>query len=61
MPEEWIDGLSISGTPDECAAGIQRFLDAGADTVSLWLEGGPDTRQLLERVSRDVLPHVRAR
>lgn len=61
VPDEWIDGLSISGTPDECAAGIQRFLDAGADTVSLWLEGGPDTRQLLERVSRDVLPHVRAR
>jgi 5,10-methylenetetrahydromethanopterin reductase len=60
VPDEWIDGLSISGTPDECAEGIQRFLDAGADSVSLWLEGGPDAKKVLEQVSREVLPHVSA-
>jgi alkanesulfonate monooxygenase SsuD/methylene tetrahydromethanopterin reductase-like flavin-dependent oxidoreductase (luciferase family) len=60
VPDEWIDGLAIAGNPDECAEGIQRFLDAGADTVSLWLQGGPDAKRLLEQVSRDVLPSVSA-
>lgn len=35
MPDEWIDQLSISGTPDECVKAIGRLVDAGADTVVL--------------------------
>jgi alkanesulfonate monooxygenase SsuD/methylene tetrahydromethanopterin reductase-like flavin-dependent oxidoreductase (luciferase family) len=60
VPDEWVEGLAIAGNPDECAEGIQRYLDAGADTVSLWMEGGPGTKALLERVSREVLPSVSA-
>jgi alkanesulfonate monooxygenase SsuD/methylene tetrahydromethanopterin reductase-like flavin-dependent oxidoreductase (luciferase family) len=56
VPDEWVDGLSVAGTPDECAEGIQRYLDAGADSVSLWLTGGPDTATTLKGVAEDVLP-----
>ena len=36
MPDEWIETLTICGTPEDCAAGIQRLLDAGADDVALF-------------------------
>lgn len=35
MPESWIDALTCSGTADDCLASIQRFYDAGADSVVL--------------------------
>jgi 5,10-methylenetetrahydromethanopterin reductase len=35
MPGEWIEQLSISGTPDECVKAIGRLANAGADTVVL--------------------------
>ncbi|MCE0763290.1 LLM class flavin-dependent oxidoreductase [Pseudonocardia kujensis] len=33
MPDDWVDHFSVTGGPDEARAGIQRFLDAGADKV----------------------------
>jgi 5,10-methylenetetrahydromethanopterin reductase len=36
MPDQWVDDLTISGTPAECAAKIQGFYDAGADSVALF-------------------------
>jgi 5,10-methylenetetrahydromethanopterin reductase len=35
FPEEWIQRSAVAGTPAECAVGIQRFLDAGADEMIL--------------------------
>lgn len=35
MPDEWIDLLSISGTPGQCVRTLGRLVDAGADTVVL--------------------------
>ncbi|NDJ78699.1 MAG: LLM class flavin-dependent oxidoreductase [Chloroflexi bacterium] len=35
MPEEWIDALSASGTPEQAAAAIERLGHAGADSVVL--------------------------
>ena len=36
MPDAWVDDLAIAGTPRQCAAAVQRLLDAGADTVGLF-------------------------
>ncbi|MBN1966973.1 MAG: LLM class flavin-dependent oxidoreductase, partial [Anaerolineae bacterium] len=33
MPDEWLDLLAIAGTPEDCAAGVQRLVAAGADAV----------------------------
>ena len=35
MPEEWLDDLSISGTPDQAAASFKRIAEAGADSIVL--------------------------
>ena len=35
MPNEWIDALSVTGTPEDWALAIDRLVKAGADTVVL--------------------------
>ncbi len=40
MPEAWLDELTVSGTPDQAAASIQRLADAGADSVILQPQDG---------------------
>ncbi len=42
MPEAWVDELSVSGTPDQAAAAVMRFAEAGAESVVLQpLDGDP--------------------
>jgi 5,10-methylenetetrahydromethanopterin reductase len=36
MPEQWLEDLAIAGDYEECAAKIQRYLEAGADSVVLY-------------------------
>lgn len=59
LPDEWIDAMAIAGTPQECAARLQAFLDAGSDAVGLWLFPLDRGEEVLERTARDVLPRVR--
>jgi 5,10-methylenetetrahydromethanopterin reductase len=35
MPEDWVDELSASGTPEQALATVKRLVDAGADEVVL--------------------------
>jgi len=35
IPDSWIDQLAIVGTPDDWRTSIERFVDAGADSVVL--------------------------
>jgi 5,10-methylenetetrahydromethanopterin reductase len=35
MPDEWIDALSVTGTPENWQLAIDRLVEAGADTVVL--------------------------
>jgi alkanesulfonate monooxygenase SsuD/methylene tetrahydromethanopterin reductase-like flavin-dependent oxidoreductase (luciferase family) len=43
MPDEWLDAFSASGTPEQVAEAIQRWITAGADTVVLQpLDGDTD-------------------
>jgi alkanesulfonate monooxygenase SsuD/methylene tetrahydromethanopterin reductase-like flavin-dependent oxidoreductase (luciferase family) len=35
MPDEWIERLSVAGTPEDCALAIRRMAEAGADSVVL--------------------------
>jgi 5,10-methylenetetrahydromethanopterin reductase len=54
MPEEWLDELSMSGTPEQAAATFRRLIEAGADSIVLQpLEGDPDC---LDDYSRYLLP-----
>jgi alkanesulfonate monooxygenase SsuD/methylene tetrahydromethanopterin reductase-like flavin-dependent oxidoreductase (luciferase family) len=43
MPDEWLDAFSASGTPEQAAEALQRWIRAGADTVVLQpLDGDTD-------------------
>lgn len=57
LPDEWLDELTLSGTPDEVAAGIQRLRDAGATSVLL-SPIGPTMDEDLELVAKGVLPQL---
>ncbi len=35
MPEQWVDDLSVSGTPEQAQATVHRLYEAGADSVIL--------------------------
>lgn len=57
MPGEWIEQLSISGTPEECVGAIGRLDDAGANTVVLIPLPGKDLHEL-ERFASQLLPSL---
>jgi 5,10-methylenetetrahydromethanopterin reductase len=46
MPVSWIDDMTIAGTPAECAAKIDAYLAAGADTVFLCPGSDTDSASL---------------
>ena len=37
VPDALVSDLFVTGTPAECAAGVQRYLDAGVDIATLAL------------------------
>ena len=55
MPDEWIDQLSVVGTPHECAKAIKHLAEAGADTVVLVPLPDKDLSEL-DLFSRELLP-----
>jgi 5,10-methylenetetrahydromethanopterin reductase len=43
MPDEWVDAFSAAGTPEQVTDAIQRWIEAGADSIVLQpLSGDPD-------------------
>jgi alkanesulfonate monooxygenase SsuD/methylene tetrahydromethanopterin reductase-like flavin-dependent oxidoreductase (luciferase family) len=60
MPDRWMEDLVIAGDPDECAAKVQRLLDAGSDSVALFPVPVDRTFEIVEATARDVLPKLRA-
>ena len=58
LPDAWIDAMAIAGTPADCTAKLQAFLDAGSDAVGLWLFPLDRGEEVLERTARDVLPRL---
>lgn len=54
MPEEVVDELVVNGTPEQCRAHIQRYMDNGVDTSALMVLpfGGLDPMQAI----RDLAP-----
>ncbi len=58
MPDQWVDDLAIAGDPDECAARLRALLDAGSDSIGLWLfplERADDVARLL---ATEVFPRL---
>jgi alkanesulfonate monooxygenase SsuD/methylene tetrahydromethanopterin reductase-like flavin-dependent oxidoreductase (luciferase family) len=58
MPDSWLDKLTVSGTPLDCADSVQRFVEAGADSVVL-VPPFEDEIGQINRLKEDLLPLLR--
>ena len=58
MPDAWLDDLAVAGDPDEVASRIRALLEAGSDSVCLWLFPLDRGEEILELTAREVLPRL---
>lgn len=59
MPDEWLDAMAASGTPDQAEQGIRRIMDTGVDSVVLQpLNGDP---ACLEEYIQYLLPRFKTK
>jgi alkanesulfonate monooxygenase SsuD/methylene tetrahydromethanopterin reductase-like flavin-dependent oxidoreductase (luciferase family) len=59
MPDSWVRDLTIGGTPDECAAQLRAFFDAGVDSVALFPVPADEADRIARLTAEEVLPQVR--
>jgi alkanesulfonate monooxygenase SsuD/methylene tetrahydromethanopterin reductase-like flavin-dependent oxidoreductase (luciferase family) len=57
MPEEWLDELSVSGTPEQAAESFSRLAAAGADSIVL--QPQEDDPTCLDDYSKYLLPLIK--
>lgn len=61
LPHAWVDQLAVTGEPAECARALQRFHQAGADTVVLVPPHDPGAAlQQLAQAAGQMLPAMTA-
>ncbi|MFQ5948112.1 MAG: LLM class flavin-dependent oxidoreductase [Acidimicrobiia bacterium] len=58
IPDQWLEDLTIAGTPGECAAKIKAFYEAGADSVALFPMPPEDVDRIVRLTAHQVLPRL---
>ncbi len=58
MPDEWLEDLTLVGTPREVAAKMKRWLDGGVDTITIFFPDEEMERQTTQLVADEVIPLV---
>lgn len=58
LPPEWVDALTIAGTPDEVRGKIHKLFDAGADSVALFPTPVERVEEIIDLTAREVLPRL---
>jgi 5,10-methylenetetrahydromethanopterin reductase len=56
MPGEWLEDLTLVGTPAEVVEKIRRWLDAGIDSICIFLPDEQLERETLQLVAEEVIP-----
>ena len=56
MPDQWIEDLTIAGSPEEVAAKIEGFYDIGADCVALFPMPSDQVDRIVQQTAEQVLP-----
>jgi 5,10-methylenetetrahydromethanopterin reductase len=59
MPGEWLEDLTLVGTPAEVVDKIGRWLDAGVDSICIFLPDEELERATIELVAAEVIPALR--
>jgi 5,10-methylenetetrahydromethanopterin reductase len=58
VPDQWVDEYAVAGTPDQVTARLRDLLDAGADSLGLWLFPPDRLTQQIQRIAAEVLPEL---
>ena len=61
MPDQWIEDLTIAGSPEEVAAKIESFYEIGADCVALFPMPSDQVDRMVRQTAEQVLPLLRTR
>ena len=59
MPDEWLEDLTLVGTPAEVVEKMRRWLAAGLDSICIFLPDDDLERDTLELVAKEVIPAIR--
>ena len=58
MPDEWMDWLTIGGTPEDCISSIRNLFDAGTTSIVLCPMPTSEIDEQIKRFSETVLPNI---
>jgi 5,10-methylenetetrahydromethanopterin reductase len=58
MPDEWLEDLTLTGSPDEVTAKIRWWLDAGLDSVCIFNPDPELEERTIALVASDVIPNL---
>ena len=58
MPDDWMDWLTIGGTPEDCIASIRNLFAAGTSSIVLCLMPTSNIDTQIKRFSETVLPNI---
>ena len=56
MPDQWIEDLTIAGSPEEVAAKIESFHDVSVDCVALFPMPSDQVDRMVQLTAEQVLP-----
>jgi 5,10-methylenetetrahydromethanopterin reductase len=56
MPDQWLEDLTLVGTPEEVIGKIRVWLDAGLDSICIFLPDEELERPTIELVAAEVIP-----
>jgi alkanesulfonate monooxygenase SsuD/methylene tetrahydromethanopterin reductase-like flavin-dependent oxidoreductase (luciferase family) len=58
MPDEWLEDLTLTGSPDEVVAKIRWWLDAGLDSICIFNPDPELEERTIALVASDVIPNL---
>jgi 5,10-methylenetetrahydromethanopterin reductase len=58
LDDKLVQKVAIAGTPDYVIAGLKQFAGSGLKLPIIWEIIGPDRRQSLELIAKEVMPNV---
>jgi alkanesulfonate monooxygenase SsuD/methylene tetrahydromethanopterin reductase-like flavin-dependent oxidoreductase (luciferase family) len=61
LPHEWLEDLVVAGDPFDCAAKLERLLDAGSTTVAVFPTPPERSKEIIEILGGRVLPELARR
>jgi alkanesulfonate monooxygenase SsuD/methylene tetrahydromethanopterin reductase-like flavin-dependent oxidoreductase (luciferase family) len=59
MPDEWLEDLTLVGTPTEVAVKMNRWLDGGVDSICIFFPDEEMERRTTVLVAEEVIPIVK--